>query len=210
MPSCRRSPSSPHAAGTQGNAHFPPTSFQVSNLKSGTGATNVIPGELHGDVQPALVACADAGRPQASPSRRSSTGTATLLDRVARRRRCPTTRRRAGCPRSSATPSTQVAARRPSSRPAVEPRTADSSARSARKSWSSGCSTDHPPGGRVLRGRRHRPRCTRSIVAATLRRTFRRLTQSAGAVSRRRATRPRRASTGRGRTSRLWRTPRRP
>jgi succinyl-diaminopimelate desuccinylase len=30
----------------EGNAHFPPTSFQVSNLSSGTGATNVIPGEL--------------------------------------------------------------------------------------------------------------------------------------------------------------------
>ena len=33
----------------EGNAHFPPTSFQVSNLNSGTGADNVIPGEL--DVQ---------------------------------------------------------------------------------------------------------------------------------------------------------------
>ncbi|MFK2879047.1 succinyl-diaminopimelate desuccinylase [Rhodanobacter hydrolyticus] len=30
----------------QGNADFPPTSFQVSNLNAGTGATNVIPGEL--------------------------------------------------------------------------------------------------------------------------------------------------------------------
>ncbi|MGE1153645.1 succinyl-diaminopimelate desuccinylase [Pseudomonas kitaguniensis] len=29
-----------------GNAFFPPTSFQVSNLNSGTGATNVIPGDL--------------------------------------------------------------------------------------------------------------------------------------------------------------------
>lgn len=29
----------------RGNAHFPPTSFQVSNLNSGTGANNVIPGE---------------------------------------------------------------------------------------------------------------------------------------------------------------------
>ena len=29
-----------------GNDYFPPTSFQVSNLNSGTGATNVIPGEL--------------------------------------------------------------------------------------------------------------------------------------------------------------------
>jgi succinyl-diaminopimelate desuccinylase len=29
-----------------GNAYFPPTSFQVSNLNAGTGAGNVIPGEL--------------------------------------------------------------------------------------------------------------------------------------------------------------------
>ena len=28
-----------------GNDHFPPTSFQISNLHSGTGATNVIPGD---------------------------------------------------------------------------------------------------------------------------------------------------------------------
>ncbi|MGH8314637.1 MAG: succinyl-diaminopimelate desuccinylase [Steroidobacterales bacterium] len=30
----------------RGNAHFQPTSFQVSNLSAGTGAPNVIPGEL--------------------------------------------------------------------------------------------------------------------------------------------------------------------
>ncbi|MGS0997696.1 succinyl-diaminopimelate desuccinylase [Rhodanobacter sp. UC4451_H18] len=30
----------------EGNAGFPPTSFQVSNLNAGTGANNVIPGEL--------------------------------------------------------------------------------------------------------------------------------------------------------------------
>jgi succinyl-diaminopimelate desuccinylase len=30
----------------EGNAHFQPTSFQVSNLNAGTGAPNVIPGEL--------------------------------------------------------------------------------------------------------------------------------------------------------------------
>lgn len=29
-----------------GNAHFPPTSFQVSNIHAGTGAENVIPGRL--------------------------------------------------------------------------------------------------------------------------------------------------------------------
>lgn len=31
----------------QGNAFFPATSFQISNINSGTGATNVIPGEAH-------------------------------------------------------------------------------------------------------------------------------------------------------------------
>lgn len=30
----------------EGNAHFPPTSWQMSNIHAGTGATNVIPGEL--------------------------------------------------------------------------------------------------------------------------------------------------------------------
>ncbi|HEX7034469.1 MAG TPA: succinyl-diaminopimelate desuccinylase [Pseudomonadales bacterium] len=29
-----------------GNAHFPPTSWQASNIRAGTGASNVIPGEL--------------------------------------------------------------------------------------------------------------------------------------------------------------------
>lgn len=29
----------------EGNAYFPPTSFQISNIHSGTGATNVIPGD---------------------------------------------------------------------------------------------------------------------------------------------------------------------
>ncbi|CAM3809718.1 succinyl-diaminopimelate desuccinylase [Parendozoicomonas haliclonae] len=31
----------------QGNAFFPPTSFQISNIHAGTGATNVIPGTLN-------------------------------------------------------------------------------------------------------------------------------------------------------------------
>ncbi len=30
----------------QGNEFFPPTSFQISNMAAGTGATNIIPGEL--------------------------------------------------------------------------------------------------------------------------------------------------------------------
>ncbi|MCG2634148.1 MAG: succinyl-diaminopimelate desuccinylase [Gammaproteobacteria bacterium] len=32
-----------------GNAHFPATSFQVSNIQAGTGATNVVPGSLQAD-----------------------------------------------------------------------------------------------------------------------------------------------------------------
>ncbi len=31
----------------QGNDFFPPTTFQISNINAGTGATNVIPGDLH-------------------------------------------------------------------------------------------------------------------------------------------------------------------
>ena len=31
----------------EGNEYFPPTSFQISNINGGTGATNVIPGELN-------------------------------------------------------------------------------------------------------------------------------------------------------------------
>ncbi len=30
----------------EGNEHFPPTTFQISNIHAGTGATNVIPGDL--------------------------------------------------------------------------------------------------------------------------------------------------------------------
>ncbi|RTE66607.1 succinyl-diaminopimelate desuccinylase [Amphritea opalescens] len=31
----------------EGNAFFPPTSFQISNVHAGTGATNVVPGEIN-------------------------------------------------------------------------------------------------------------------------------------------------------------------
>jgi succinyl-diaminopimelate desuccinylase len=34
----------------QGNEHFPRTTFQITNIKSGTGALNVIPGHLEADV----------------------------------------------------------------------------------------------------------------------------------------------------------------
>jgi succinyl-diaminopimelate desuccinylase len=35
-----------HTVWDEGNEYFPPTTFQISNLHAGTGATNVIPGEL--------------------------------------------------------------------------------------------------------------------------------------------------------------------
>ena len=35
-----------HTQWDQGNEFFPPTSFQISNINAGTGATNVIPGEM--------------------------------------------------------------------------------------------------------------------------------------------------------------------
>jgi len=35
-----------HLSWDNGNEHFPPTTWQVSNIRAGTGATNVIPGSL--------------------------------------------------------------------------------------------------------------------------------------------------------------------
>ena len=35
-----------HGHGMQGNAFFPPTSWQISNIHGGTGASNVIPGTV--------------------------------------------------------------------------------------------------------------------------------------------------------------------
>ena len=46
----------------QGNEHFQPTTFQVSNLNAGTGAPNVIPGELKAQVQPALLTRAEPSK----------------------------------------------------------------------------------------------------------------------------------------------------
>jgi succinyl-diaminopimelate desuccinylase len=42
----RRWPNWPPPRWDEGNDHFPPTSWQVSNIHAGTGATNVIPGEV--------------------------------------------------------------------------------------------------------------------------------------------------------------------
>jgi succinyl-diaminopimelate desuccinylase len=44
----------------QGNAFFPPTTFQISNIHAGTGATNVIPGEVIVDFNLRYSTCLDA------------------------------------------------------------------------------------------------------------------------------------------------------
>ena len=38
----------------QGNACFPPTSLQITEVRARVGADNIVPGETHGPVQPAL------------------------------------------------------------------------------------------------------------------------------------------------------------
>ena len=58
----------------EGNADFPPTSFQVSNVRAGTGATNVVPGALEADFNlrysPALTREAIAARVESVLDRR--------------------------------------------------------------------------------------------------------------------------------------------
>jgi len=54
----------------QGNSAFPPTSFQISNIQAGTGASNVIPGELR--VQFNLRFCTE----------QTSAGLMTLIERL--------------------------------------------------------------------------------------------------------------------------------
>ena len=106
-----------------GNAFFPPTSFQISNLNAGTGATNVIPGTLE--------AVFNFRSPPSRPSkacsnapRRSSTSTAWTGASTGRYRACPSSPSRARC--STAWPRRSAAspAARPHHPPAAAPRTA--------------------------------------------------------------------------------------
>ena len=60
-----------------GNAYFPPTTWQCSNIHAGTGATNVIPGTLELHVQLPLLDREHARIAAGSASRRSCAGTAS-------------------------------------------------------------------------------------------------------------------------------------
>ena len=83
----RCSPSWSASSGTDGNAHFPPTSWQMSNVHAGTGAGNVIPGELVDRLQLPLLHRVDAGvAARAARGDRRRHGV-ELRDRVDARRR---------------------------------------------------------------------------------------------------------------------------
>ena len=121
----------------RGNAYFPPTSWQVSNIHAGTGAGNVIPGELVVDFNFRFSHRVDA---------RVAEGSAcdAVLDRHgldydarldARRRAVPHAGRRAERGARARRSAPRPASRR-SCRPPAAPPTAASSRRSARR-WSS-------------------------------------------------------------------------
>ena len=123
-----------------GNEHFPPTSWQVSNLHAGTGATNVIPGEAVVDFN---FRFSTESTPEALKSQVHA-----LLDRHGWTTPSngpwavgPSSRGRGGSPTPSVRPSWKSQADGPSSPPPGALPTAASSRRSARKSSSAGPST---------------------------------------------------------------------
>ena len=61
----------------EGNEYFPPTTWQISNIHGGTGATNVMPGTRRDHVQLPLLHREHAGGPAAARVQPSSTGTAS-------------------------------------------------------------------------------------------------------------------------------------
>jgi len=119
-----------------GNDHFPPTSFQISNIHSGTGATNVIPGEAVIDLN---FRFSTESTPE-SLERRATTSSTASRGRWAARpsSRGPARSARRWCARSARRPTLLRHCPPPAARP-----TAASSRASARKWWSSGPST--PP-----------------------------------------------------------------
>jgi acetylornithine deacetylase/succinyl-diaminopimelate desuccinylase-like protein len=55
----------------QGNEYYQPTTWQISNIHGGTGATNVIPGQRRNQVQFPIFHGQHAGRPATAPVRHS-------------------------------------------------------------------------------------------------------------------------------------------
>ncbi len=71
----------------RGNDYFPPTSWQISNIHAGTGATNVIPGELVVDFNFRFCTASTPGRPQGAGAGRAGPPRPRDLDRLDARRR---------------------------------------------------------------------------------------------------------------------------
>jgi acetylornithine deacetylase/succinyl-diaminopimelate desuccinylase-like protein len=122
--------------------YFPPTSFQVSNIHGGTGATNVVPGTVVIDFN--FRFSTESARPRACRQRvqvlTAMASTTTLEWTWAA---CPSSPRRAPWSMPCGRPSRPRPASRPSCPPPAAPATAASSRASARRSSSSARST--PP-----------------------------------------------------------------
>jgi succinyl-diaminopimelate desuccinylase len=56
-----------------GNTYFPPTTWQVSNIHGGTGASNIIPGHVVVDFNFRFSIRVDAAQPAAAPDRGAAT-----------------------------------------------------------------------------------------------------------------------------------------
>ena len=125
----------------QGNEHFQPTTFQVSNLNAGTGAPNVIPGELKArfNLRYSPVQTLEELKRTVEEILHAPRGATTRSSGTCRASRSTPRpgRYRARCARRFA-PSP---ARRRRYRPAAAPPTGASSPRWARRWWSSAWST---------------------------------------------------------------------
>ena len=197
----------------QGTEHFQPTTFQSRNINAGTGATNVIPGRADGALQPALVAGADARRPEGRRSRRSSTSTACATRSNGRRRACRSTTPPARLSNAVRTRRFEHHRRRPQcstgggtsdGRFIAPTRRRDRRARRRQRV--------DPQGRRVRAGRGHRPAAShatpacstrllpgrRRLIASGLRRAAAGCSRRRRRSARVRAPAPRPASTGRG------------
>jgi hypothetical protein len=115
----------------QGNEYFPPTTWQISNIHGGTGATNVVPGSVEIKFNFRFSTCEHAGRPAAPPVRHSRPARLdyeidwTLGARPFLTGRGPLAGAAAAAIRDTS------AASRPSCRPPAAPPTAASSPKSA-------------------------------------------------------------------------------
>ena len=132
----RRSPSSPTPSGTRATHYFPPTTWQISNIHGGTGASNVIPGVVEIHVQLPLFHGQHRRWPEGRGTRNSRPPRPRLRNRLEPVGKPFLTPRGKLVRRAQRRRSTKSPASPPSCRPPAAPRTAASSPTSAAR-WSS-------------------------------------------------------------------------